>query len=287
VNIRSAHTLPIRAFDRLDGFVHGPAFRRGASLLLIVIFLGSLGVVEIASRFGLELGAHPVNHFSAVEWTITVLLAIEIVQLVFALARSVADSLGKQLQVFSLILLRRTFEELRDFPEPIRLEDHAGTVLSMAADTGGALVIFGGLVIYHRLQRHMPITAGEGDRARFIAVKKLIALALLVSFVALALYDAGLVLLGRDTFDLFATFFTILIFTDILIVFVSLRYTSVFRVVFRNFGFAVVTVFIRLALAAPDFWTALLGVGAIAIAVALAWLYNLAATEEMTADATP
>ncbi|HSN54167.1 MAG TPA: hypothetical protein VLT32_05825, partial [Candidatus Sulfomarinibacteraceae bacterium] len=70
---------------------------------------------------------------------------------------------------------------------------------------------------------------------------------------------------------------TLLIFADVLIVLISLRSSITYPVVFRYFGFAVATVLIRLALTAPRFIDAGLGITAALFALALTWLYNHAA----------
>jgi hypothetical protein len=51
------------------------------------------------------------------------------------------------------------------------------------------------------------------------------------------------------------------IFSDILIILVSMRYSTSYLITFRNSGFAVATVFIRLALMSPPPYSALLGIG--------------------------
>ncbi|NJL94075.1 MAG: hypothetical protein HC915_10260 [Anaerolineae bacterium] len=66
-----------------------------------------------------------------------------------------------------------------------------------------------------------------------------------------------------------------LIFTDVLMVLISLRYGISFQVTFRNFGYAVVTVFIRLALIAPTLLAVLMGIGAALFALGLTVAYNL------------
>lgn len=56
-----------------------------------------------------------------------------------------------------------------------------------------------------------------------------------------------------------------------------MRYSFAYPVVFRYFGFAVATVFIRLALTAPRFVDAGLGITAAVFAVGLTWIYNKSA----------
>lgn len=72
----------------------------------------------------------------------------------------------------------------------------------------------------------------------------------------------------------FEVFYTVLVFSDVLIVLISLRYSSDYRIVFRNSGSAAATILIRLALTAPPYVELLLGLGAAGFALALSVAYN-------------
>lgn len=86
-------------------------------------------------------------------------------------------------------------------------------------------------------------------------------------------------LIGQIGYDFFSIFYTVLIFGDILLVLVALRYSSNYYVVFRNSGFALTTVVIRLALTAPPYINVALGVGAALFAIGLTAAYNTFTTE--------
>jgi hypothetical protein len=201
------------------------------------------------------------------------LLVLELIALVLALARSVADSVGKQFELLSLILLRKAFLELSTFGEPVEWALVSRTLPHVLADMVGALVVFVLVALYYRVQRHRAIALGD-DQAAFVAGKKVVALLLLVAF-ALGAADAlwRTVALGQAT-HFFEVFFTVLIFSDVLLVLLSLMYSADYRVVFRNSGFAASTVMIRLALTAPPFLNAALGAGAAAFALALSVAYE-------------
>jgi hypothetical protein len=143
----------------------------------------------------------------------------------------------------------------------------------MASDTGGALLIFVALGVYYRLQRHVPITTAD-DRASFVATKKALSLVLLAVFCSIGARDIWQFVTTGRGFPFFEAFYTVLIFTDVLLVLISLRYSSTYRVVFRNSGFAAATVFMRLALTAPPYVNAALGLGAVVLACGLTLAYN-------------
>lgn len=266
-----------RMFDVLAAWWKGVRAQRALGSTVALLFVAALIVIEL-NRQGLlpdRLRAQvPTNHFRAIVLVFTVLLVIEILGLVFALARSVANSLGKQFEVLSLILLREAFLELSNFGEPIEWGAISESILHMLTDIGGALLVFTAVGIYYRVQRHPPITSDRTEQASFIAMKKLVALLLLAAFVLLGAHYFWLQLHGEQPFAFFEAFYVILIFTDILIVLVSLRYSSSYRVVFRNSGFAAATVLIRAALTAPPYLNVLLGVGAAILALGLSLAYN-------------
>jgi hypothetical protein len=178
----------------------------------------------------------------------------------------------------SLILIRQSFKELTLFPEPIVWSTTSGEitkqVLYIISDATGALLIFGLLAVYFRLQIHQPISSDPDEQSSFVGAKKFIALVLLVSLIVIAINVAWAWISTGEEQSFFEVFYTLLIFADVLIVLISLRYSVAYPVVFRYFGFAVATVLIRLALTAPRVIDAALGVTATLFAIALTWVYN-------------
>jgi hypothetical protein len=278
--MRSLLRLNARLHDAVDGWWESTAMRRAVGYGLMIAFVGAVALIE-ASRQGwlpAPMDGLPTNHFYAFDVAFTIFLGVEIVGLVLGLAKSIANSLGKQFEVFSLILLRQSFKELVYFEEPIQwtLADDSArqAVQYVVADALGALLVFVTVGFYYRLQRHQSITDSPAELRRFVAAKKLVANALLATFVGLAAFAAVDFLQGGTAIAFFDTFYTVLIFSDVLIVLISFRYSTTYTVVFRNFGFAAATVMVRLALAGPHYVDALLGWGATLFAVGVTAAYN-------------
>ncbi len=259
-------------FDRLEALWEGARLRRVVAMGLAGAYLLALAAVEGSQRGWLPAGwrlrtAH--GHFVAVELALYLLLASEVVGLVLGVARSVSNAAGKQFEIFSLILLRHSFEEFAYIGEPIVWDAARLPVLRMLSNGFGALAIFAILGVYYRAQRHLPLTCDARDRTSFVQAKKLVALVLLAIF---AWLGARAAVAERPSF--FDSFYTVLVLADVLLVFLSLRYSSAYHVVFRNSGLAVATVILRLGLAAPAFYNAALGVAAALFALALTWAYG-------------
>jgi hypothetical protein len=267
----------IRLFDALEKGWESARTKRAIGSLLVASFAAALVLIELR-RLGFLPGALaarvPERHFYAVDVAFTLLLLLEVVSLIFSLSHSFSDSLGKQFEILSLILLRETFHGFKEFGEPIAWENVREGLLPMASDAVGALLVFVLLGAFSRAQCHRPITSDPGEQRDFVATKKVIGLLLFVAFLVIGAVDAHRFLAGLPTFSVFAGFYTVLIFSDILIVLVSLRYSTTYAVFFRNSGFTVATVFIRLALAAPPPWNAALGVGSALFALGLTLAYN-------------
>ncbi len=275
-------------FDRLEGYWESASGRRQTANLLLLVFLVTLVVIEFNRQGWLPAflaEGMSTTHFAAVSLAFTFFLIIEIVGLVFALAQSVANAAGKQFEIFSLILLREAFKEFQYFEEPIAWEEIREPVMHMLADAGGALVIFVIIGFYYRAQLHRKITADPDAQTNFVAAKKIIALLLLAAFAFIGLNDLWLLATGQEVYPFFKTFYTVLIFSDVLIVLLSLRYTATYNVVFRNSGFALATVTLRIALAAPVYVNVLLGIAASFFVLGLTYAYNTFQAETEKAEA--
>lgn len=245
--------------------------------LLVAGFLLALILIELKRQGFLSTSlSHviPDNHFYAVNFSFTLLLGVEVISLIFALVHSVANSVGKQLEILSLILLRDSFKEFIYFDEPIIWSDIQEPVFHILADTGGAITVFLLLGVYYKMQTHRWITQEQQEQRRFVNYKKLVSILLLLTFTTVGGYDFALFILDKNPFDFFNTFYTILIFSDILIVLISLQYSSNYHSVFRNSGFALITVLIRLALTAPAYFNVGLALVACLFALGLTYAYN-------------
>jgi hypothetical protein len=128
---------------------------------------------------------------------------------------------------------------------------------------GGFLMFFlVGIFRHVALQHVRPSGTALPTRgaALFIAQKKVVAVALGSLLLGMAVYNIGLLafairgtlLNGHGTVESATTFyndlFTVMIFTDVLILILSLVVSGVYELVFRNAAFVVSTILIRLSL---------------------------------------
>lgn len=272
-----AMQLMERLFDRVEAAVESHTGHQAVGALLVSSFLGALLLIELKGQGLLSpalAASLPDSHLAAIQLAFTLLLFVEVVGLILTMSHSISTSVGKQFELLSLILLRDVFKELAHLSEPISWDKVAPLMPVMAASAVGALAIFVTVAFFYRAQCRRPITNDHLEQNTFIAGKKCIALALLVAFLFIVL--RSLVAAPADVHrpSPFESLYTILIFTDVLLVLLSLRYSSSYHVAFRNSGFAVATVMIRIALIAPPLIGAGLGALTALFALAVTLAYN-------------
>ena len=269
-------------YNRVERFWSSRKTWKFTVSLIILIFLIYMILITLNRFHWLPASLAnkiPTNHFYAVHLAFSMLLVIEVMGLVFSIAHSIARSVGKQFEIFSVILLRQSFEEFVNFSEPIVWQEIQQSIVHIIVNTAGSLLIFLALGVYYRIQKHRPITRNETEQFHFIATKKIVAIALLLIFVLMAIHHTIILFLTPHPYSFFNTFYTVLIFSDILLVLISLRYCSTYHVVYRDSGFTLGTVLIRIALTAPPVYNVLLGVGASGLIIALTLVYNLFSPE--------
>ncbi len=259
-------------FDPLQTIYEHEKVHRKISMVLVLLFVCSLVAIELGRRGLLpqELAAVvPGNHFFAVHAAFTVILVLEVISLIFVLPCSFSRSVGKQFEILSLILIRNAFKELSYFGEPLGYEGNVDKILHILASGFGALLIFALLGVYYKIQRRSEEDSRHMDLYSFVASKKAISLMLLVSFISMGGYSMYQSLVGIEHPDFIHNFYTQLILTDILIVLVSQCFHPSAKMMFRNSGYALSTLMIRLALVAPVYRNVLLGAAAMIFAILL------------------
>jgi len=265
-------------FDSLHRSWEQERVHKKISVFLVCLFLLNLLLIELnrAQLLPQTLEALiTTNHFHAIGNAFTIILILEVLSLIFVLPCSFSSAVGKQFELLALILLRDAFKELSHLPEPISFVGNEDAIMRIMSDGFGSLFIFGLLGVYYVVQKQSANTGEETrDLYRFVSAKKAISLFLLGSFLAIGFVHIYHLILGQERSDFFHTFYTLLIITDILIVLIAQCFHPSFFTIFRNSGYALATMFVRLALVAPAYYNVLMGVAAISFAICLTLISN-------------
>lgn len=263
-------------FEKLKTIWESSISNKIVSVSLVFIFIASIIISYLDRSNLISLGAwdeYFSNPFFAIEISFTLLLILELLSLIFVLPKSVSKSVGKQLELLSLIFIRAAFKEFSHISD-FSWNNMNESVINMVFYAFGALIIFGVLGFTYKLQLHTPLTKTEDDNKEFIQSKKLLALFLLIAFFIIGFMDIKELFNSGDYLGSFHSFYTILIFSDIIIVLIALRYTLNYYKIFRYSAFVVATIFIRIALSLEPFYDVIIGITVTVFVFFLTLSYN-------------
>jgi len=246
------------------------------SNFLVLIFLVSLGLYFlihydlIPEKGILKRFANP---FFSIDLSFTALLLTEIISMIFVLPKSVAKSVTKQFELLSLIFLRHGFQEFSnvhslDWREMVKPVEH------MFIYGAVSLFIYFIIGIVYKKQRHIIICHTDRAQRNFVRFKRFISILLLAAFLVIVVSDFKDLLLSGIYVASFHTFFTILIFSDILVLLITIRYALDYRTMYRYSAFILATIFIRIALTSKPYYDIIIGSAAALYLLFLILTYN-------------
>jgi len=259
----------------------------GFLLHLLLIFLSS--TLPILEPLRPIVGT---NYLVAISTPFSVILFYEILLLVLALPESTTRSLATQFEVISLIVLRNVFKELAKLESLEEIEQQFEVFSPILIDMGGGLVLFLMVTVFHHVS-HRRTHAEQEMRTttpaleHFIVRKKVVAL-LLVGLLFVLAGNSLLIwanvnyqaFLGMSLYDIipsdeyYTDLFTVLIFTDVLILILSLLLSDSYHLVVRNAGFVIATILLRVSLSVSKPFDVVLAMVAVLFAILVLLIYK-------------
>jgi hypothetical protein len=257
------------AFDRLNAKEHRAWLDHLVVNVSILGFLAHLALVFLARTL-----PHPPailapfgnNYLSAIYTPFSLILFYEVLMLIAALPESTTQSIAKQYEIVSLIFIRRFFKDIAELDDISKLTQFSSDVRTISIDVVAGLLMFLLVTVFlHAGRKRLPPDTLSGESTelkKFISRKKAIALALSVLLLSLAVYS--LIEFASDAWNVayhgakarfdpntffYTEVFTVMIFTDVLIVILSLAVSDRYELVFRNAAFVISTILIRFSLA--------------------------------------
>jgi len=244
-----------------------------AMLRQLVIFLGIAGfAIHLMLIFLARSLAHPPsliagagqNYLTAISTPFNFILFYEVLILIAALPASTTRSIANQFEIVSLIFIRDVFKDIAAASDMVTGHQLTMKALPAFFDMWGGFLMFFLVGVFKHVaqQRVRPSGTAIPSRgaARFIAQKKVVSIGLGTLLLGMAVYNLGLLVMaihstvqgGHVPIESATTFyndmFTVMIFTDVLILILSLVVSGQYELVFRNAAFVVSTILIRLSL---------------------------------------
>jgi len=253
---------------------------------LSIIFLVDLGVVKIDS--GTTLFENPI---AAIYTPFSFVLVYEVYLLIFYLPRSITTYIGKQYEIITLIIIRRIFKDLSALSlSPDWFSQKYD--LQFTYDILASVILFFLIYLFFKQSKKRNLAtendmSKEAGTARFIRVKKLMALTLVPILIVLSMYSFSTwlfsVLSPSENADVafqdvnnvfFEQFFTVLIIVDVFLLLFSFFHTDEFHKVIRNSGFIISTILIRLSFSVTGLMNTILIVAAVVFGLLMFFIYN-------------
>ena len=266
-------------FDWIRDKWESPEVQRRVSSLMIMVFLAALFLIELRRLEFLPIFMQDyisLNHLHAIDFAFNLLLIKEVFEMILYLPRSISNAQRKQLQILTLILIRFAFKKLSTLGEPVGVTGQLESmepILEIAVGGLSGLIVFTIVHYFYKL-KNQPLLLDPVLRDRFIAEKKMVALVLIAAFLVVGIGNAENIFLEHNLDQALHIFFTIFIFADILIVLISMQYSQLFLSIFRNSGFALATVIVRISVTAPPYYREALAVFAALFSYFIAYVYN-------------
>ena len=229
------------------------------------------------------------NPISAIYTPFSFILVYEVYLLVFYLPNSTTIYIGKQYEIITLIIIRRTFKDLsllKFNPQNYYCKEN----LLFALDLLTTILLFYLIFVFYRLDKNHKIANTSTHPSikikKFIDFKKLTAILLIPIFVVLSFYSFGhwiyesfnVTEIVKNIKDInkifFEEFFTILILVEVLLLLISFFLSDKFNKVIRNSGFIISTILIKLSFATEGYLNPIIILIAVVFGVLILFLHN-------------
>jgi hypothetical protein len=263
-----------RLWEWLDS-AHDIVFsnRNKAALKTLAIRLSIAGfILHLALIYLSRSLAHPPaviaqagsNYLAAISTPFNFILFYEVLTLIAALPASTTRSIASQFEIVSLIFIRDVFRDIARAGDLVTAHKLTADTLPVFLDMWSGFLMYLLVAIFQHIARLRAETSATAipthETLRFISQKRVIATGLAVLLLAMAAWNLGLffydvvcsALTGQGSLAAEPTFyndvFTVMIFTDVLVLILSLVVSGRYALVFRNAAFVVSIILIRFAL---------------------------------------
>lgn len=279
-----------KAFDALFSEEHVLAIEDVIIMMAVLGFTTHIAVITYAKMgFGsdrlLEL-AGP-DFFTALYTPFSFILVYEVFALILALSHSFSSSIGVQYQIIALIFVRRIFGDIGHLGKVQNWNLQNEWVRWLLMDMVGALGLFLLVTVYFHLKQDSENNDPSEAVSKFIDIKKSITLFIAIFAIIVGIYNFGHslqkvirhVFIGdvleiAIDFVFYKDLFTLLVFADVFVLLAAYRYSDEFSLIFRNIGFVISTITLRLSMSVPRPLDIGVAIGSIGFGISILAIYR-------------
>lgn len=200
------------------------------------------------------------SYLDALYTPFSIILAYEVYELIRAIPESFSNSIGKQFEVITLLVVRDIFKNLAEI-EGTETNYIDADVAFIAIEALAFIVLFSTSLYFKKITAGNKAILGQDETVKkFVSQKKNLACSLAIVYVLVAIYSFSSWTFGVIDGDnnlsrtvFFLDFFTWLIVSDIIILLTSYKHITDFLQLARNTGFVLSTVIIRVGIGTPGY----------------------------------
>ena len=244
--------------EKTDGVLR--RFAINFAILGFLIHLAACTLYRFDSLQVNDMESFVDSYLDALYTPFSIILAYEVYELIKAIPESFSNSIGKQFEVITLLVVRDIFKNLANVGDT-DASTLDSDVAFIAVEAVVFVVLFTTALYFRYVTSLSKPSEYQDDSVRvFVNQKKDLACSLVVIYVIVAIYSVtswsfgvldGEGNLSRTVF--FLDFFTWLILSDIIILLVSYKHITDFPQLARNTGFVLSTVIIRVGIGTPGY----------------------------------
>jgi len=225
------------------------------------------------------------NYLSSIYTPFSIILFYEVVLIIEALPKEFPLSIAKQYEIISLILIRRVFKDVSEFESIESWDLYPHQLFTTGLDMVGGLILFLLVALFYQVNRKTEKIAETTRNEKLINYEKSIGFLLLIVFLVLSVtsfWQWISHLLGGPPFNLdgevgdifYRDFFGIMVFFDVLLLLISFIFFRGYPEIFRNAGFVLSIILIRISFFSPRIYNVAILVIAIGFGLLTIVIYN-------------
>jgi len=230
------------------------------------------------------------NYLAAIATPFNIILFYEVLTLIGALPTSTTRSIASQYEIVSLIFIREVLRDIGNIEDLVTTQQITTKTMPLFLNMWGSMMMYLLVALFRHVaaqrQGRSLMQIPSPATQRMIQQKKTVAAGLAILLTGMAAWNVGLfgrtalriLRTGQGTLESATTFyndlFTVMVFTDVLVLILLLLFSGRYEMVFRNAAFVVSIVIIRFALTGGYPYGAPLAVMAMLFGIATVLIFN-------------